>query len=251
MFSEAPLYLFVAPIYGALGLVVTAVFGCCRGLRREPTFHLATLAVTAGATVVAVATASAEFQYLANVHVGTQFFLFLTAGLFYVPPLVFMGLHYWSVILEKLLSPGNHEKAPPTTETRRQQITKVRDYLRRLSQDPTNAALRERLGNVYLRMGYLDSAVYEYRKTAEWLDRGYGHSKILYKMSYVLAHKKGDVAKAVPILRRLERLYPRSYFASYARRILNRYDAERAARKSKRAEELTGPSDSEPNGSGL
>ena len=171
-------------------------------------------------------------------HVGTQFFLFLTAGLCFVPPLVYIALHYWNILLEKLLSPGVREDAPQTTETRREQIAKVREYLQQLSKEPSNAAVRERLGDVYLRMGFLDSAVYEYRKAAAWLPRGYGHSKILYKSAFVLAQKKGDVPKAVPILRRLERLYPKSYFASYARRVVNGYEAERAARKDSKAENL-------------
>jgi tetratricopeptide (TPR) repeat protein len=85
--------------------------------------------------------------------------------------------------------------------------------------------VRERLGDLYLRMGFFDSAVYEYQKAAEWVERGYAHGHLLYKAAWVLVERKKKTEAALILLRRIIRLYPKSYFAAYARRVLNHFEA--------------------------
>ena len=94
--------------------------------------------------------------------------------------------------------------------------------------------LRLRLAKIYSHLGYYTSSAYEYSKAAEWLPNGYAHSQVLYKAAYILVEKKGDATRAMTILRRIVRLYPKSYFASYARRIINRYEAHEGALPKKR-----------------
>jgi hypothetical protein len=48
---------------------------------------------------------------------------------------------------------------------------------------------------------------------------------LLYKAAYVIVEKKKDTQGAVILLRQIVRLYPKSFFAAYARRVLNHYEA--------------------------
>jgi tetratricopeptide (TPR) repeat protein len=225
MVDGTPTYVLIALAYGLFGVLTSCVYGFFPSVRRENVFHLTALSLAAAATVLAVTAGSMEFYVWTDVHRGTRFFLFLTASFCYVPTFVYIGLHYWNLLIHRLLSPGATGEEKPKKETYRQQVQQVRDYLEILSKDTGNTKIRERLGNLYLRMGFFDSAVYEYRKTSEWLPRGYAHAKVLYKAAHVLAEKRQDLTKAAPLLRRILRLYPKSYFASYARRVLNRYEA--------------------------
>ena len=94
-----------------------------------------------------------------------------------------------------------------------------------LASEPSNAGMHERLGDIYASMGFYESAVYEYRKAADWLGRGYSQGHMLYKAAHLLVEKRRDIPAAILLLRRIVRLYPKSYFASYARRIINHYEA--------------------------
>ena len=231
MDSAVPAYFVAAVLYGLLGLVVSAVYICCRNLRQEPVVHAVSAVLVGLSTVVAIFAATEELSlsYLPNVHVGTRFFLFVSAGLCYIPVVLFLGLHYFNVLMGGLLDSRGARGQEEREETPKEQIKKVRAYLAILAREPSNTGVRERLGNLYARMGFLDSAVYEYRRTSDGLTRGYAHATTLFKAARIL-DKKGDLDKAVPILRRLVRLYPKSYFAAYARRVINRYEAQRAAK---------------------
>ena len=102
---------------------------------------------------------------------------------------------------------------------------RIQNHMEALADDPTNVAAHERLGDIYASMGLHESAVYEYRKAAEWVGRGYAQGHMLYKAAHILVEKKRDIPAALILLRRIVRLYPKSYFASYARRVINHYEA--------------------------
>jgi tetratricopeptide (TPR) repeat protein len=105
----------------------------------------------------------------------------------------------------------------------------VEEHLRHLAEKPLNARRREALADSYLRLGVLDSAISEYRKAADSLDSGPEQARLMYRAIYICVERRMSVKNALPLLRRLVRLYPRSYYAAYARRILNRYEAYESA----------------------
>ena len=51
----------------------------------------------------------------------------------------------------------------------------------------------------------------------------------MYRAVYICVARRMSVKNALPLLRRMVRLYPRSYYAAYARRILTRYEAYESA----------------------
>ncbi|MEC7922999.1 MAG: hypothetical protein VX496_06325, partial [Planctomycetota bacterium] len=53
--------------------------------------------------------------------------------------------------------------------------------------------------------------------------------RLMYRAVYICVERRMSVKNALPLLRRMIRLYPRSYYAAYARRILNRYEAYESA----------------------
>ena len=128
-------------------------------------------------------------------------------------------------MLEKITSPGSTAPQPREPRGASEQWQAIRSYLEALAVDPSNAGIHEKLGDLYARLGHWDAAAYEYRKAAEWLDRGYAQGHVLYKTARILIEKKDDVTGAIILLRRIVRLYPRSWFASYARRVLSHWEA--------------------------
>jgi tetratricopeptide (TPR) repeat protein len=170
---------------------------------------------------------------------GVHFFLFLGASACYVPVVVFLLLHYWQLLLERITSPGSRKKSSgelyasrqgassraDPEESERERWERIQKYMETLANDPANAGVRERLGDIYASMGFYESAVYEYRKAADWLGRGYSQGHMLYKAAQLLVEKNRNIPAALLLLRRIIRLYPKSYFASYARRIVNHYEA--------------------------
>jgi tetratricopeptide (TPR) repeat protein len=219
------LYVGVAMAYGLLGLAVSAPYTFCPRLREAPQFHAFTIVLMLLAALIASMGGRFDFRSFATFHLGAQFFLFLGASLCYVPAAVFLVLHYAERGLERALMAASTQEPPRPPSTPEEQWKRVQAHLESLAADPTNPTTRERLADTYVQLGFLDSAVYEYLKAAEWLERGYAHGHLLYKAALVVVERKRDVAGAVILLRRIVRIYPKSYFASYARRILSHYEA--------------------------
>ena len=108
----------------------------------------------------------------------------------------------------------------------------VESCLRTLATRPLDSRARECLAGAYRRLGAVDAAIGEYRKAADCSERGYAQARLLYKAAWLQVELQQDAARALQSLRRLVRLYPRSYFASYARRVINRNDAHGWRQKS-------------------
>lgn len=225
----------VAGAFGLLGAVLSIVYYSSPRLRSEPVVHLLTVLVMGlSGTLIAVG-ASIEFTSFVITHRGTQFLLFFGASLFYVPVVVYLIVHYWQLLLERVTSPGSATEAPPRPNTQREEWQRIQACLEELAIDPSSSSAHERLGDIYAGMGFYDSAVYQYKKAADWLETGYGQSHMFYKTAWILIEKKKDIPAALSLLRRLERVYPRSYFASYARRVLSHYEAHNPPPRKKNA----------------
>lgn len=219
--------------YGLLGSALCAVYYFSPRLRKEVTFHvlttliivLAALVITLGMTLYLPGSAEiAAFQLLG------LFLLFMGASLPYVAVAIFLILHYWEVVLERITSPGSRKEPPRLPQTQRELWECVKTHLETLAVNPNNVAAHEHLGDLYNKMGFWDTAVYQYLKAADWIDHGYAQSQILYKTARILVEKKKDIPRALCLLRRIIRLYPRSFFAAYARRIINHYEAHSSLR---------------------
>lgn len=224
--EESSLYLFLATVYGLLGAVLSASYALSPRLREAPAYHAVTGFLMLAASGLAVVGADIDFQRLAAFHFGARFFLFFAASLAYVPAAMFLILHYADLLLDRILSPGSRRPPPPSyPPDPQEQWHRVQAYLEGLAADPSDSGLRERLADLYAHMGFHDSAAYEYQKAAEWLERGYAHGHLLYKAACVLVERKRRTESAVILLRRIVRLYPKSYFAAYARRVLGAYEA--------------------------
>lgn len=231
---DLPTFALVAITYAVFGSSLSAFYVYCERLRSEPAVHLVTLVMTFSATSLTVLALSSD-PYQSILTSGVHFCVFLVAALFYVPCFVFLCIHYMGLLLDRILVPGKRGVRPDGPRTTKEWWDLLRGTLDALSEEPNNVRLRLRLAGIYRRLGYYDSAAFEYSKASEWIGRGYAHGHVLYKAAYTLAEQKKDLAKALPILRRIVRLYPKSYFASYARRVINRYDAHRGRLPGSRA----------------
>lgn len=158
---------------------------------------------------------------------GLDGLIFLGATLCHIPAVVYILVSQWNRLLEHLTSPGStsdreKEKKPRSPE---EEWVSVERHLEALRLDPVDAHQRHQLGECYLRLGLTDSALGEFRRAIECLERGYEEAYLLFKCSRLLIDHKRDVRQALPVLRRIIRVYPRSYFAAYARRVVNQYEA--------------------------
>ena len=246
---EIPAYLFIVLGYALFGAVLSGLYIFSDRLRREPALHLATTALAFLASVLTIYTSTAGGEHSVVSEGGEQwiwiseilngaprFFAFLVATLFYVPCFVFLGVHYWELFLDYMYSPDSRGRETPSSPTTTKEWWALLHLtLASLNDQPNNVRLRLRLAKIYTCLGYHTSAAYEYTKAAEWLPKGYAHSQVLYKAAYILVEKKGDLSRALTLLRRIVRLYPKSYFSSYARRVINRYEAHEGAPPKKQA----------------
>ncbi len=215
----------VAVIYSFVGLMLSCIYLYSERLRSAKWFHLVTLFVVFVATSLATSGASSEHNQLTIDEYGRAFFVFSVAILFYVPVLVFLAIHYWDLLLNRLFFPSAEPEViepPATMKEWWQLLYRTLDVLK---DRPSDVRLRLRVAHIYQQLGYYDAAAYEFLRASEWLPRGYSHGHVLYKAAYILVEKRHEVPRALPVLRRLIRLYPKSYFASYARRIVNRHES--------------------------
>jgi tetratricopeptide (TPR) repeat protein len=237
---EVCVYLLFAASYGLLGAFLSGVYCLGHRLREEPLFHLLTALVIGLAAGFVLVVGPMATESLTAFHHGAQFILFCGASLCYAPVVVYLTIHYWERLLEKLLSPGSTSEPQARPRTQRESWERVQRCLEALARDPSHPGLHEALGDLYAGMGFHDSAAYQYRKAAEWTERGYAQGTLLYKAARLLVEKRSDVPGALGILRRIVRLYPRSYFAAYARRIINQHEAHAAAERSRQQTDAHG-----------
>lgn len=101
----------------------------------------------------------------------------------------------------------------------------VQSKLEQIALYPQNVRLRKELMELHLRLGDYQNALYQGYVLVELLPAGPTQALLLYRISRVLVERLGNLAGAQPHLRRLIRLYPRTFFASYARRLVNHYEA--------------------------
>ncbi len=97
--------------------------------------------------------------------------------------------------------------------------------LKELKNSATNPVLRRELIELFLARGELDSALYHSYALVELLPFGHAHAFALYRLAQILVDQLGDLESAQPYLRRIIRGYPRSFFASYGRRLVNQFEA--------------------------
>lgn len=218
-------------LYAGLGVLLGQVLHRSRRLRESHAFQgFAMLAVVGTGALTLVALDDAEIRGLAG-HPPSQAFLFLCAALCHVPVVVWVLLSQWNRLIVYLTSPAG--QVPPrrrSARTEREEWKLIESCLQALARNPVHPVHRRRLAEAYLRLGLTDSALGEFRRAIECLDRGYEQSLLLFKTSRILVDRKRDVRAALPLLRRLIRLYPKSWFAAYARRIVNGYEARQHTR---------------------
>ncbi|MGQ9588941.1 MAG: hypothetical protein ACUVYA_01460 [Planctomycetota bacterium] len=214
----------VATGYALVGAALSLAYRASPRLREEPVFHGITVFLALACLAIAVAT-EAEAVRENLTRAATRFVVFFAASLFYVPALVFLALRYSELALERMMSAGSRKPPPRRAATQREEWQKIQKCLRALACDPTDARAREDLGDLYARLGFFDSAAYEYQKAARWVPRGYAHGLLLYKAAWILVERKRRVDSAVSVLRKIVSLYPKSFFAAYSRRVLNGYES--------------------------
>ena len=225
-----PGYVIACSVYAVLGICTAWVFRSSRTIREHPWCQFSALLMSFLAAIPALVVSSRELYM--EFHLGFQGFLFLASALCHVPVWIYIAVFH-SGRLAGIFFPaftGSRLAGVPSGELSPMKEWKlVEEHLRQLANNPLDARRRESLADSYLRLGTLDSAISEYRKAADSLDSGPEQARLLYRAAYVCVERRMSVKKALPLLRRLVRLYPRSYYAAYARRILNRYEAYEAA----------------------
>ncbi|HLU48353.1 MAG TPA: hypothetical protein VK116_09725 [Planctomycetota bacterium] len=221
--------------YAALGAAVGLLFYRSRSLRCDGRVQAIALAATIGGGAATIASrdphlwdamlgSSSATATWAQTPAAQSYFL-LCAAMFHVPVVVYVLLAAWSRLLERVTNPTRRQRKRLRPESESHERHRIEELRRALATNPIDPSIRRELAESYLRLGLFDSAIGELRRTAECVDRGYEQADLLYKAARILVDTKNDVRGALPILRRIVRLYPRSYFAAYARRVMNHYDA--------------------------
>ncbi|MEM7261761.1 MAG: hypothetical protein AAF488_07190 [Planctomycetota bacterium] len=96
---------------------------------------------------------------------------------------------------------------------------------RELAFHPTDVRLRKELFEIHLELGDVEGALFHGYALVELLPHGPSHGLALYRLCQTLVDRANGLEIAQPHLRRIIRLYPRSFFASYARRLVSQYEA--------------------------
>src|SRR5262245_36573175 len=214
-------YLLVAMSYAFLGCALSTIYYLSPRAREEITIHLLTVLVMVSSTGLALFTTHVDSGLNSAFDTGAKFILFLGACLCHAPVAIYILLHYGDALLELMTSPGSRKEPPRQPQGVREEWRRIQGHLEALANDPSDVGAHERLGDIYARMGHFDAAVYQWLKAAEWLERGHTQAQVLYKAARIIVERKRDTRGALILLRRIVRLYPKSCFAGYARRVLN------------------------------
>ena len=221
-----PDYVIACSVYAVAGICIAVVFRSSRTLRENSWCQAAALLLSFAMALPALVVSAKES--FAELHLGLQGFLFLAASLCHAPVWIYIVLFHSG----RLVASFNKTRMVESAEKELTPVEEwrlVEEHLRHLGGNPLNARRREALADSYLRLGALDSAISEYRKAADSLDSGPEQARLMYRAIYICVERRMSVKNALPLLRRLVRIYPRSYYAAYARRILNRYEAYESA----------------------
>ncbi|MEM7234606.1 MAG: hypothetical protein AAF517_20675 [Planctomycetota bacterium] len=214
--------------YAAVGTALSVAFYRSSDLRESSAAHVVALLISLLFGVLTIGVLNAEERAydasLSRYPVG-QGFLFLCASLAYIPVVVTTMIYQWNRLLVHLMSPGSTRDSSVPLRTSVEEWKLVEEHTEALRFDPLNAERRKQLAESYLKLGHTDRAIAEFQRTVECLDRGYEQAHLLYRISRLLVDEKKDVPAALPILRRMTRMYPKSYFAAFARRVINTFDA--------------------------
>lgn len=215
--------------YAALGASMGLLFARSAPLRSDGRVQVLALILTFGCGVATLAYRDAlpavpSGDALLAASPPAQGYVFLCAAVCHVPGVVYILLSAWNRLLERLTNPGRRPE-PTRPASEKEEWRRAEELSRALASDPIDPGLRRSLAETYLRLGHVDAALGELRRAAECAERGYEQASLLHKTARLLIDTKGDTRSALPVLRRLVRQYPRSYFAAYARRVMNQYDA--------------------------
>ncbi len=221
-----PGYVIACSVYAAAGFCTASVFLCSKTLRSNSWAQAGALLLSFVSAIPAVAVSAME--YYPEFHLSFQGLLFMAASFCHAPVWIYIALFHGSRLVTSF-SRGPAGSAPEKERSRVAEWKLVEECLADLAGNPLDACRREQLADSYLRLGAIDSAISEYRKAADSLDTGPEQARLMYRASYICVERRLSVKNAVPLLRRMVRLYPRSYYAAYARRILNRYEAYESA----------------------
>ncbi|MEE3199557.1 MAG: hypothetical protein VX254_05940 [Planctomycetota bacterium] len=205
---------------------MASAFLCSKTLRSNCWAQLGALLLSFVSAIPAVAVSAME--HYPEFHLSFQGLLFLAASFCHAPVWIYIALFHGGRLVTSF-SRGAAGSAPAKERSRVQEWKFVEECLAALARNPLDAGHREQLADSYLRLGALDSAISEYRKAADSLDTGPEQARLMYRAVYICVERRLSVKNALPLLRRMIRLYPRSYYAAYARRILNRYEAYESA----------------------
>lgn len=221
--------LIAAAAYGFLGLFLSYVYYRAARLREAHQFQrLTLLVILLGASVTFLVTSRGP-EELVLYRAGIEGYLFLGASVCHLPVLVYILLSHWSSLLERLTSPAIRQEKQAKERTPEEDWKLVARCREALLLDPLDAKRRYQLAEAYLRLERVDHAVGEFQRTIECLERGYEQAYLLFRTSRLLVERQADPGSALPLLRRTIRLYPKSYFAAYARRVVNQYEAHQAS----------------------
>ena len=221
-----PGYVIACSVYAAAGFCTASAFLCSKTLRSNSWAQAGALLLSFVSAIPAVAVSAME--YYPEFHLSFQGLLFMAASFCHAPVWIYIALFHGSRLVTSF-SRGPAGSAPEKERSREAEWKLVEECLGDLAGNPLDACRREQLADSYLRLGAIDSAISEYRKAADSLDTGPEQARLMYRASYICVERRLSVKNAVPLLRRMVRLYPRSYYAAYARRILNRYEAYESA----------------------
>ncbi len=164
---------------------------------------------------------------------STIIWFYLVAVCGYLPVVVYVLASTVDMAMHRLLRRGGNHESRLQTRWRSRLLRVTRFGSRRLldakcaqlQHRRTDPRLRRELIDLYLKVGDDDFALYHAYALVELLPRGHSHGFALYRLCHILVDRSGRLDAAQPYLRRILRLYPRSFFASYARRLINQYEA--------------------------
>lgn len=212
------------------GALVTFAFLCFETLRRDPWLRWASvlyLLMCLGAFVQQLPDEAS--------HQPITYWLYMVAVVGSLPVFVYVLTGLVSAGAQRL-SFGGSTPTPEQSQgarwrkrlrraLRRGDLRILEDKLQEVQERQTDPVLRGQLIDLYLSLGDADSASYHAYALVEMLPRGHAHGFALYRLAQILAERQKRLDAAQPYLRRIIRLYPRSFFASYARRLVNQYEA--------------------------
>ena len=211
------------------GLGLGFAFACLPRLRRSAAARLTALiyiSVCLGLYLVHLPDDLLTFS--------TTYWFYLVAVTGYLPLYVYVLSKSAEMLVELLLLRVRPDREAQLMQRWRRKLLKVvrggdRKIVERKLQEvrrrPADAQLHRELVELYLVLDENERAAYHAYALAEILPHGHAHALALYRLAQILVDRQGRLDGAQPYLRRIIRLYPRSFFASYARRLVNKFEA--------------------------